>query len=242
MDPITGGLISGGIGAISSIFNTSANNNNAQQLQAQQEAYNTQMVQQQQAYETQMSNTAYQRQTADMRAAGLNPILAAGGGGGASTPSSSVPSISPQARSSAAGGVGDALSKIIPTAMALKTANAELDKTVAATADLKTAAKLKEAQTDTELERPANVAKDTREKVSRGSYIDSETAIRNQQLKDAINKGITSSNESGINPTVRKVLDVAGFAGRKGAEIVSPVSNLTNSALKVKQSFEDRWP
>lgn len=52
--------------------------------------FNERMVQEQRAYATEMSSTAHQRQVADLRAAGLNPLLSANSG--ASTPSSAAPS------------------------------------------------------------------------------------------------------------------------------------------------------
>ena len=58
-----------------------------------QKKYNSAEAQKNRDWETEMSNTAYQRATADMEAAGLNPAMMYGGGSAASTPTASSASI-----------------------------------------------------------------------------------------------------------------------------------------------------
>jgi len=92
MDPITAAaVISAGSQAIGGYLqNQGAKETNASNLRIARETnqFNAQQAQLNRDYQTSMSNTQHQREVADLKKAGLNPILAAQGGAG--TPSGSV--------------------------------------------------------------------------------------------------------------------------------------------------------
>lgn len=93
---------------------------------------NEQMAQRQEDFQREMSNSAYQRATTDMRAAGINPMLAYSQGGasspsGASVGTAPASSSAPPRLESGLGALGEGISKIGPSALAVASGIKDLE-------------------------------------------------------------------------------------------------------------------
>ncbi|UDN67478.1 DNA pilot protein [robinz microvirus RP_30] len=248
MWPVIGGLLSGGASLLSGMFSSqTAKENTGQQLQAQQamqkesEDFNAgqaginrdfqaDQAAVQRSYETQMSNTAYQRSKADMAAAGLNPILAAGAGG-ASTPSVSAPSGSsasvgtPNApmsqRQSPLAGLGDAVNKTVNTAISMKT----YDKMTEEIANLRADEALTSARTGTQYQLTGKAREEAERAVS-------EKRIAALQVPGAEFSAKQASDLNRMPTWLRSAAVQGGYLGGKASDIVAP---LVSSAGAVRR-------
>ncbi|WNK14828.1 MAG: DNA pilot protein [Microvirus sp.] len=144
---VIGGGLGGAIGGALSYFGQQSANRANQSMANNANALTRDMQNQNLKFQERMSNTSWQRGTADMRAAGINPLLAFSRGG-ASTPSGSAGSGTAGVGSqNSMSGVVSALS----TAKDLAFARANLENLKQDTFKKQTAAALDQASTATQI-------------------------------------------------------------------------------------------
>jgi len=141
---------------------------------------NAQMASNQMQFQEQMSSTAYQRATADMKAAGLNPMLAYSQGG-ATTPGGAMAQMQNPMSSAV-----NAATSTAAQASQIASLNANIDNTNSQT-------DLNDAKTQTENSTQmvnqfmaAKIAQDTKTSMSSAAQADSQTALNKQRIPEII--------------------------------------------------------
>ena len=215
MFPLLSGLMTGGAGLLGSIFTAQQSAQNTQEQIAGQQA----MQQQAEAYNTQMSNTAYQRASADMKAAGLNPMMMFGSGSAASTPTMSAQVMPTPQRTSPMAGLGPAAASVVNSAVSAKT----FDRLTEEIANLKAQEAKTGAETVTEQRRPELLDAQTFERWQNAGLL-------GLQYSGAKFESLSAEDKLAINEQIRRAVNQGAFVGGSVKDAISPFVSSAGAA------------
>ncbi|QCQ84592.1 DNA pilot protein [Blackfly microvirus SF02] len=211
-------ILAAGVSGISSMVTGGMNQSNT----AATNATNMQIAQENRAWQEHMSNTAHTREVADLRNAGLNPILSATGGSGASTPSGSIATMQPKQMPT------DIVKGAVDTALAVRSNLADV--------------KLKEATTNkvaadtiTSLEEPARVRAETRRSTAAGTESNTRSNLNDQAWYIRRPDVVRANSDTGaLNNTAGDIIRKTGTLVQEGNRIAVPFLNSAESLMRMK--------
>lgn len=172
-----------GSSLIGGLFGSSSNKSAAKQAQAEM------------AFQERMSNTAHQREVADLKAAGLNPILSANGG--ASTPSGAMAPVQ-----NVMGDFARDVSTAATNAMARKRLDADLQNLEATNAKIKS---------DTQLNKVLQnkAAADTVLASNSARQVATNTALTSLNIPAAANEAAYQKSIGAAHPWIKNISNFA---------------------------------
>lgn len=195
--------------------------------QADTNAANAEQAQKQMDFQERMSNTSYQRGMADMRAAGLNPMLAFMKGG-ASTPSGSMATFQNEAAP-----LGAAISESMPRAIQMQNVQATTAKTIAEANAANAQAGLYSAQTAETQERIPTYAPNIEKAKAETALAIQNANLSTAQIKEIAAKIDNLSSQNALNAAnVTKALEDANVLRASIPEIAARIVNLGTQSAK----------